>query len=47
MGKFRQISTELLPLIHVENWFLCSLSHTFMADCLQTLYMSRYLGVGR
>ena len=23
MDKFRQISTELLPLICVENWFSC------------------------
>ena len=25
MGKFRQISTELVPFIYVENWFLCSI----------------------
>ena len=24
MGKFRQISTELWPLIHVRNWFSLS-----------------------
>ena len=25
MGKFRQMSTDLLPLIYVENWFPCSI----------------------
>ena len=29
MGKFRQISTELLPFIGVENWFPCSILHIF------------------
>ena len=29
MDTFRQISTELLPWIHVENWFRCSISHIF------------------
>ena len=29
MGKFRQISTELLPLIYVENWFLCPILGIF------------------
>ena len=29
MGKFRQISTELLPLMYVENWFLCSILGIF------------------
>ena len=28
MGKFRLISTELLPLIYVEKWF-CALSWLF------------------
>ena len=32
MGKFRQISTELLPLICVENWFSRSLSHSFFGQ---------------
>ena len=29
MNNFRQISTELLPLIYVENWFLCSILGNF------------------
>ena len=29
MGKFRRISTELLPFIRVENWFSCSISLIF------------------
>ena len=29
MGKFRQFSTELLPFIRLENWFLCSISLKF------------------
>ena len=29
MGKFRQISTELLPFIRVENWFPRSISRIF------------------
>ena len=29
MGKFRQISTELLPFIRAENWFPCSISRIF------------------
>ena len=29
MDKFRQISTELLPFIRVENWFPCSISLIF------------------
>ena len=44
MDKFCQICTELLPFICVENWFPCSISCIFLADCLQTLYMSWYLG---
>ena len=43
MDKFRQISTELLPLIYVNNSFN-ALSWAFLAVCLQTLYSSRYLG---
>ena len=39
MGKFRQISTELFPLIYVEKCF-CALSWAFLADSLQTLYIS-------
>ena len=29
MGKFRQISTELLPLIYIQNWFLNSILGIF------------------
>ena len=29
MGKFRQMSTELLPLIYVANWFPCSILGIF------------------
>ena len=29
MDKFRQISTESLPLICEENWFQCSVSRIF------------------
>ena len=29
MGKFRQISLELLPLIYVENWFPASILGIF------------------
>ena len=29
MDKCHQISTKLLPLIHVENWFPCSISRIF------------------
>ena len=29
MYKFRQISTELLPLIRVENWYPCSILRIF------------------
>ena len=29
MGKFRQISIELLPFICVENWVPCSISLIF------------------
>ena len=43
MDKFRQISTELLPLIRVENWFSCFIPLIFLAHCLPTLYMSWYL----
>ena len=25
MDEFRHISTDVLPLIRVENWFLCSI----------------------
>ena len=39
MDTFRQYSTELLPLICVENWFPCSILG-ILADRLQTLYMS-------
>ena len=30
MDKFRKISTELLLLIRVENWFPCSISLIFL-----------------
>ena len=39
MGKFRQISTELLPLIVVENRFRF-LSLALSGGFLQTLYKS-------
>ena len=29
MGKFGQISTELLPLVYVENWFHCCILGIF------------------
>ena len=29
MDNFRQISTELLLLTYVENWFLCSILGIF------------------
>ena len=37
MGKFCQISTDLLPLIYVKICFH-ALSWTFLADCLPTSY---------
>ena len=37
MGKFRQFSPELWPLIGVKNLFLLSIEH-FLTDFLQTLY---------
>ena len=43
MGEFCQISTELLPLIYVKMVSMLFLGH-FLADCLQTLYTSRYMG---
>ena len=39
MGKFRQISTELLSFIRVKIVF-SALSRAILADCLQTLYVS-------
>ena len=40
MDKFHQISTELLPLIHVEKLVsVLYLAHV-LTDCLQTLYVS-------
>ena len=39
MGKFCKISTELLPLIYVENWIMCSIL-CILADFWLTLYMS-------
>ena len=44
MGKFRQISTELWPLIYVKILFPDGglyLEH-LLTDFLQTLYMSSY-----
>ena len=29
MGEFRQMNTELMPWIFVENWFLCSIFGIF------------------
>ena len=43
MDKFRQISTEFLPLIRVENWFPCSILRIFFSNCLPTLYLRSYL----
>ena len=44
MGKFRQISTELWPLIDVRDWFSLSifdiLSLEFFTDFLRTLNKS-------
>ena len=41
MGKLLQISTELWPLIDVENWFPCSiLSIKLLINFLQTLHES-------
>ena len=39
-GKFRQISTELLPLIYVEIRFPLSILSIFNTYFLQTLYKS-------
>ena len=39
MGKFCKIITELLPLIYVENWIVCSIL-CILADVWLTLYMS-------
>ena len=41
MGKFRQISTELWPLIYVKILFPGSIEH-LLTDFLQTLYRSSY-----
>ena len=38
MGKFRQISTDILPLIYVENWFLCSIFGIFGRFFSNVLY---------
>ena len=40
MRKFGQISTELLLLIYVKNCFFVLYLGQFLADSLQTLYMS-------
>ena len=37
MGKFRQISTELWPLIYIKIYF-----EHLLTDFLQTLYRSSY-----
>ena len=39
MGEFRQMRTDSLPLINVENWFWYSILVIFMADFLQTKYI--------
>ena len=44
MGKFRQLSTELLPLIYVEEMVSVLYLEYFLTDFLQTLYKSRYWG---
>ena len=41
MGKFRQISTELWPLIYVKI-FVSGLYLEHLTDFLQTLYRSSY-----
>ena len=41
MGKFRQISTELLPLIYVEIGFGALFEH-YSINFRQTLHVSRY-----
>ena len=38
MGKFCQISTELLPFIRVENWFTFSISLIFCRLSLDFVY---------
>ena len=45
MGKFRQLSPELWPLIDVKNSFPLSVEH-FLTDFLQTLYIKE-LVLGR
>ena len=40
MGKFRQLSPELWPLIDVKNLFPLSYLEHFLTDFLQTLYKS-------
>ena len=42
MGKFRQISTELRPLIYVKIFFPGSYLEYLLTDFLQTLYRSLY-----
>ena len=43
MGKFRQISTELWPLIYVKILFPGSIDlEHLLTDFLQTLYRSSY-----
>ena len=41
MGKFRQLSPELWPLIDVKNSFPLSILSIFLTDFLQTLYKIR------
>ena len=42
MGKFRQLSPELWPLIDIKNLFPLSILSIFLTDFLQTLYKSWY-----
>ena len=49
MGKFRQMSTELLPLIYVENWFPCPILSIiwsiFFNFCTKVYISKEYYGI--
>ena len=42
MGKFRQISTELWPLIYLKNFVSGLFLEHLLTDFLQTLYRRSY-----
>ena len=42
MGKFRQICTELWPLIYIKISFPGSYLEYLLTDFLQTMYRSSY-----